>query len=206
MYNYTTPTLQIGWHHQQWICLAGTYCEATGTLASFPGSSARTRAWERGYWYISWVNTVASPPLCYHCSQAFPPSSFWSAKIMLLLVQNEEHMHEMCSFDWGPLPPLSTWIDTDVIQWTRPSPSVFAYCKRSKTGQWEGLKTRLPVFSQLSIFDWHHTVQVMAIWELHTLTVINSWYKYLTCINYICTMRGQIKGAASYSILYMAAL
>ena len=28
-------------------------------------------------------------------------------------------------------------------KWTRPSPSVFAYCKRSKTGRWEGLGTRL---------------------------------------------------------------
>ena len=44
------------------------------------------------------------------------------------------------------LPPLSTYVDTDiinVIKWTRPSPSVFAYCKRSKTGRWEGLGTRL---------------------------------------------------------------
>ena len=27
-----------------------------------------------------------------------------------------------------------------MIKWTRPSPSVFAYCKRSKTGLWEGLE------------------------------------------------------------------
>ena len=42
----------------------------------------------------------------------------------------------------------STEVDTDVIhviKWTRPSPSVFAYCKRSKTGRWEGLGTRLGV-------------------------------------------------------------
>ena len=41
-------------------------------------------------------------------------------------------------------PPLSTLLDTDVIhviKWTRSS--VFAYCKRSKTEQWEGLGTRL---------------------------------------------------------------
>ena len=30
-----------------------------------------------------------------------------------------------------------------MIKWTRPSPSVFAYCKWSKTGRWEGLWTRL---------------------------------------------------------------
>ena len=50
------------------------------------------------------------------------------------------------SFDEGPLPPLSTQVDTDVIhviKHTRPSLSVFAYCKRSKTGRWVGLGTRL---------------------------------------------------------------
>ena len=31
----------------------------------------------------------------------------------------------------------------DVLGFTRPSPSVFAYCKRSKTGAREGLGTRL---------------------------------------------------------------
>ena len=30
-----------------------------------------------------------------------------------------------------------------VVRFTRPSPSVFAYCKRSKTGAGEGLGTRL---------------------------------------------------------------
>ena len=44
-------------------------------------------------------------------------------------------------------PSWSTKVDTDVIhviKWTRPSPSVFVYCKQSKTGRWEGLGTRLP--------------------------------------------------------------
>ena len=30
-----------------------------------------------------------------------------------------------------------------VVRFTRPSPSIFAYCKRSKTGAGEGLGTRL---------------------------------------------------------------
>ena len=46
-----------------------------------------------------------------------------------------------------PSPPLlSTEVDTDVIHMindTRPSPSVFACCKRSKTGRLEGLGTGL---------------------------------------------------------------
>ena len=45
-----------------------------------------------------------------------------------------------------PSPPLCTKVDTDVlhmIKYTRPSPSVFAYCKRSKIGQWKGLRMKL---------------------------------------------------------------
>ena len=34
-----------------------------------------------------------------------------------------------------------------VVRFTRPSPSVFAYCKRSKTGAGEGLGTRLVLYS-----------------------------------------------------------
>ena len=52
----------------------------------------------------------------------------------------------MHPFDQGSLPPLSTQVDTDVlcvIKWTIPFPSVFVCCKQSKTGQWEGLGTRL---------------------------------------------------------------
>ena len=45
-------------------------------------------------------------------------SNVRKVKNVLLLV-NEEHMRKMCSFDGGP------------------------YCKQSKTGQWEGLGTRL---------------------------------------------------------------
>ena len=43
------------------------------------------------------------------------------------------------SFDGGLLPRLSTKVDTDdvhMIKWTRPLPSVFVYCGRSKTGWW----------------------------------------------------------------------
>jgi len=40
---------------------------------------------------------------------------------------------------------------------TRPSHSVFAYCKRSKTGQWEGLGTRLlPPYIHLASI-WYHS-------------------------------------------------
>ena len=52
----------------------------------------------------------------------------------------------MHSFDWGPLPPPSVYLGRQnvvhVIKWTRPPPSVFAYCRRSKTGLWEGLGMR----------------------------------------------------------------
>ena len=49
----------------------------------------------------------------------------------------------------GPLSPsvyLGRQNIIHVIKWTRPSPSIFAYCKRLKTGRWEGLGTRLPLY------------------------------------------------------------
>ena len=49
-------------------------------------------------------------------------------------------------FSFNGTPPLSTQVVTaviHVIKWTRSPPSVFAYYKRSKTGSWEGLGTRL---------------------------------------------------------------
>ena len=44
-------------------------------------------------------------------------------------------------------------VDTEiihVIKYTRLSPSIFAYCKWSKTGQWEGLETRLFINSYVT--------------------------------------------------------
>ena len=49
-------------------------------------------------------------------------------------------------FRWGTPPPLYLLGRQNIIhvmKWTRPSPSIFTYCKRSKTGRWEGLETRL---------------------------------------------------------------
>ena len=49
------------------------------------------------------------------------------------------------SFDGGPLPPSLVYTDIiHMIKYTRPSPSIFAYCKRSKTGLWEDLGMSLP--------------------------------------------------------------
>ena len=60
--------------------------------------------------------------------------------------RNYKTRHLAHSFDRWPLPPSVYLGGTDIIHMindTRPSPSVFAYCKQSKTGQWEGLGTRL---------------------------------------------------------------
>ena len=45
-----------------------------------------------------------------------------------------------------------------MINDTRPFPSAFAYCKRSKTGRWEGLGTRLHnhLITFLVTYLWHH--------------------------------------------------
>ena len=59
-------------------------------------------------------------------------SNVLEAKNIPLLFQNEEHMCEVRSFDQGPLPPsvyLGRQNIIHVIKWTKPSPSVFAYCK-----------------------------------------------------------------------------
>ena len=57
--------------------------------------------------------------------------------------------NECAKRDWDTPPPaLCTSVDTDVIhmmKWTSPSPSIFAYCKGSKTGWWEGPERRLRV-------------------------------------------------------------
>ena len=45
-------------------------------------------------------------------------------------------------FRWGTDPPFCHDV-IHVINAPRPSPSVFAYCKWSKTGRWEDLRTRL---------------------------------------------------------------
>ena len=50
------------------------------------------------------------------------------------------------SFDGGPLPPsvhLGRHWRHSCDKWYSPFPSVFAYCKQSKTGRWEGLGMRL---------------------------------------------------------------
>ena len=91
--------------------------------------------------------------------EAFPCSVFPSAGVtnvceaenLPLIVWDKECMQEMCSLVRGlssPSSRLSTIdIDIDVIQvikWTRPFHSVSAYCK---TGQWEGLGTRLYIYT-----------------------------------------------------------
>ena len=41
-------------------------------------------------------------------------------------------------------PPAPVYLGRQYgIKWTRPSPSIFAYCKRPKTGRWEGQETKL---------------------------------------------------------------
>ena len=54
-----------------------------------------------------------------------------------------------------------------VVRFTRPSPSVFAYCKRSKTGAGEGLGTRL-----------HHTIN-----HVNVYYAFPSHYCLITCSN-----------------------
>ena len=57
-------------------------------------------------------------------------------------------------FGLGTPPPLCYLSRQNIIQvikWTRPSPSIFAHCKQSKTGRWEGLGKRLDLPSEKSL-------------------------------------------------------
>ena len=58
----------------------------------------------------------------------------------------------MCSFNQGPL-PLSVYTGViHVIKWTRPSPSVFVYCKNWTLGRpWN--KTTMMQYSNKLLHD-----------------------------------------------------
>ena len=73
-------------------------------------------------------------------------------KNVALLVQDKEHVHKMCSFNQGSL-PLSVYTGViHVIKWTRPSPSVFAYCKNWTLGRpWN--KTTMMQYSNKLLHD-----------------------------------------------------
>ena len=77
--------------------------------------------------------------------------------------------HSLHSSIEPPPPPLSTQVDTDVlhmIKYTRPPPSVFAYCKHLRTGWWEGLGTKL-TFAITLACETCTTVQKLATYNRH---------------------------------------
>ena len=53
-----------------------------------------------------------------------------------------------------------------MIKCTRPSTSIFAYCKRSKTGQWKGLGMRL---QHLLVSDTLELIRILQFWLLKPL-------------------------------------
>ena len=85
-----------------------------------------------------------------------------------------------------------------VVRFTRPSPSIYAYCKRSKNGAGEGLGTglRLPhsrgklgVFSHVSMMQLERVIslQNFACCLLNQLYV--EWcVEYLSSISWICVV------------------
>ena len=83
-------------------------------------------------------------PDCKNELEAFPSSVCPSTGVpdvceagnFSLIVQIKERMPEMWSVT--PSPPLSTYIDiVCIIKWTRPSPTVFAYCNLDGGKAWE---------------------------------------------------------------------
>ena len=88
--------------------------------------------------------------------------SIREAKNVPLLFQSKERVHKMHSFNRGSLPPSVYLGRQNVIKWTRPSPSIFAYCKQSKTGRWEGLGTRLLHADVSPPYDTWYLLQTLA--------------------------------------------
>ena len=78
-----------------------------------------------------------------------------------------------------------------VVRFTRPSPSVFAYCKRSKTGAGEGLGTRLQMHKCRSFVTVFHTWK-MAMHSAHYHSLIPLAYSEGTefLSNLIITQEG----------------
>ena len=101
--------------------------------------------------HVQQYKSMFFPILCTHVLCSEPRAVHFSLHKHLKLQRFGQKLQEKRPqsqfFSTGdPSPPLSTLVDTDiihVIKWTTPSPSVLAYCKRSKTGQWEGQGTRL---------------------------------------------------------------
>ena len=67
-----------------------------------------------------------------------------------------------------------------VIKWTRPPPSVFAYCKRFKTGRWESLGTRLEIPTYALVLPRPHPLMrngsywALSCWSLTHKKGVNS--------------------------------
>ena len=80
------------------------------------------------------------------------------------MVQNEEHMHEMCPFNLEPLPPS---LPHSRDEWTRPFSSTFAYCKRSKTEWWQDLGMRLG-YANSGVISCDNILQ--CDWTMHTVS------------------------------------
>ena len=92
----------------------------------------------------------------------------------LLKLQRLGQKLQARSFNRGPLLYL---VDTDIIymiKWTRPSPSVFAYCKQSKTGWWEDLGTRLDRNTITSTS--RHASMIRAYWSRLTINPFTSFF------------------------------
>ena len=94
-----------------------------------------------------------------------------------------------------------------VVRFTRPSPSVFAYCKRSKTGAGEGLGTRLVkraiYLHSFVTRNWdsktrkHVTVEYLHVIQMEPLFTVLSerqGQSSVQCCISLCTQQSQSAG------------
>ena len=125
----------------------------------------------------------------------------------------------MHSFNWEPSPhPPHVYTDViHVTKWTRSSSFVFAYCKWSKTGRWEGLAMRLSNIREVSLLmrDSHRyciatliqSSQLIFAYEIYThyiQTMKNSEQKMHSswdCIIHTPTFSTSLGRSALFSLL-----
>ena len=81
------------------------------------------------------------------------------------------------NYKQGPLHHSVYLVDTDIsyiIKWTRPAPSVFAYCKQSNTGWWEDLGARLD--RNIVTSTSRHASMIRAYWSRLMINPFTSFF------------------------------
>ena len=135
------------------------------------------RPWEKLIWTASF---------CRPHSRAFPASSIWLLAvckngvrrykdISILFLWNSHFMLTNDNPNHISVTTCDTCAVDHMVRFTRPSPSIFAYCKRPKTGGREGLATRLDRMGSMHCSPCHlHWRLLLMRLSKYTLTMLGN--------------------------------